>query len=202
MTHIPFNSVFSQIESEIKGCLDFLRTVYTVFGFTFKLNLSTRPEKFLGEPEVWDQAEKVVRGSVGRERLIPDIIRTKGLFTASRMCGFLMRRSLCRLMCSGDVCSSPAILRLTPLPSSFAVKSKWSPFGSALNFTSGFFPYFHKGSGYILMSLQARVKYCLIVWSGRNTLSIHPRRLNNTLFGRSDSFSLLPTSLCQTCNSF
>uniref|UniRef100_A0A8C9TJR5 threonine--tRNA ligase n=1 Tax=Scleropages formosus TaxID=113540 RepID=A0A8C9TJR5_SCLFO len=49
-----------QIEEEIKGCLDFLRTVYNVFGFTFKLNLSTRPEKFLGEPEVWDQAEKVI----------------------------------------------------------------------------------------------------------------------------------------------
>jgi len=48
-----------QIEDEIMGCLDFLRTVYEVFGFTFKLNLSTRPEKFLGEPEVWNQAEKV-----------------------------------------------------------------------------------------------------------------------------------------------
>uniref|UniRef100_A0A4W6EU98 threonine--tRNA ligase n=1 Tax=Lates calcarifer TaxID=8187 RepID=A0A4W6EU98_LATCA len=47
-----------QIEEEIKGCLDFLRTVYDVFGFTFKLNLSTRPEKFLGDPDVWDQAEK------------------------------------------------------------------------------------------------------------------------------------------------
>ena len=51
--------ILPQIESEIKGCLDFLRTVYEVFGFTFKLNLSTRPEKFLGEVEVWDQAEKV-----------------------------------------------------------------------------------------------------------------------------------------------
>uniref|UniRef100_A0A8C5HLB6 threonine--tRNA ligase n=1 Tax=Gouania willdenowi TaxID=441366 RepID=A0A8C5HLB6_GOUWI len=48
------------IEAEIKGCLDFLKTVYDVFGFTFKLNLSTRPEKFLGDPEVWDQAEKVI----------------------------------------------------------------------------------------------------------------------------------------------
>uniref|UniRef100_A0A8C2AYV9 threonine--tRNA ligase n=1 Tax=Cyprinus carpio TaxID=7962 RepID=A0A8C2AYV9_CYPCA len=47
-----------QIESEIKGCLDFLRTVYDVFGFTFKLNLSTRPEKFLGEPEVHDGDDK------------------------------------------------------------------------------------------------------------------------------------------------
>ncbi|MCJ8746933.1 hypothetical protein PDJAM_G00147550 [Pangasius djambal] len=53
-----------QIESEIKGCLEFLRAVYDVFGFTFKLNLSTRPEKFLGEPEVWDQAEKQLENSL------------------------------------------------------------------------------------------------------------------------------------------
>lgn len=53
-----------QIEEEIKGCLNFLRTVYDVFGFTFKLNLSTRPEKFLGDPDVWDQAEKQLENSL------------------------------------------------------------------------------------------------------------------------------------------
>ncbi|XP_077416605.1 threonine--tRNA ligase 1, cytoplasmic [Vanacampus margaritifer] len=53
-----------QIEDEIKGCLDFLRTVYAVFGFSFKLNLSTRPEKFLGEPAVWEQAEKQLENSL------------------------------------------------------------------------------------------------------------------------------------------
>ncbi|KAM3868447.1 threonine--tRNA ligase 1, cytoplasmic isoform 2-T2 [Diretmus argenteus] len=53
-----------QIEEEIKGCLDFLRTVYNVFGFSFKLNLSTRPEKFLGDPEIWDQAEKQLENSL------------------------------------------------------------------------------------------------------------------------------------------
>lgn len=53
-----------QIEGEMKGCLDFLRTVYDVFGFTFKLKLSTRPEKFLGEPEVWDAAEKQLENSL------------------------------------------------------------------------------------------------------------------------------------------
>ncbi|KAG8452391.1 hypothetical protein GDO86_004261, partial [Hymenochirus boettgeri] len=47
-----------QIEDEIKSCLDFLRSVYNVFGFTFKLNLSTRPEQYLGDIEVWNQAEK------------------------------------------------------------------------------------------------------------------------------------------------
>uniref|UniRef100_A0A8C7CSP7 threonine--tRNA ligase n=1 Tax=Oncorhynchus kisutch TaxID=8019 RepID=A0A8C7CSP7_ONCKI len=58
-----------QIEEEIKGCLDFLRTVYDCFGFSFKLNLSTRPEKFLGEPAVWDQAEKIdiqIKDAIGR----------------------------------------------------------------------------------------------------------------------------------------
>ncbi|XP_015351870.1 threonine--tRNA ligase 1, cytoplasmic isoform X2 [Marmota marmota marmota] len=53
-----------QIEDEIKGCLDFLRTVYNVFGFSFKLNLSTRPEKFLGDIEVWNQAEKQLENSL------------------------------------------------------------------------------------------------------------------------------------------
>lgn len=52
-------SVFIKIEEEIKSCLEFLRTVYDVFGFSFKLNLSTRPEKYLGDIEVWNQAEKV-----------------------------------------------------------------------------------------------------------------------------------------------
>lgn len=57
--HCFFLFFFLKIEDEIKGCLDFLRTVYNVFGFSFKLNLSTRPEKFLGDIEIWDQAEKV-----------------------------------------------------------------------------------------------------------------------------------------------
>ncbi|CAK7304388.1 Threonine--tRNA ligase 1, cytoplasmic [Vulpes lagopus] len=53
-----------QIEDEIKGCLDFLRTVYSIFGFSFKLNLSTRPEKYLGDIEVWNQAEKQLENSL------------------------------------------------------------------------------------------------------------------------------------------
>lgn len=54
-------SITVKIEEEIKSCLEFLRTVYDVFGFSFKLNLSTRPEKYLGDIEVWNQAEKVKR---------------------------------------------------------------------------------------------------------------------------------------------
>ncbi|XP_037688812.1 threonine--tRNA ligase 2, cytoplasmic [Choloepus didactylus] len=53
-----------QIEEEIKGCLQFLQHVYTTFGFSFQLNLSTRPENFLGEIEIWDQAEKQLQNSL------------------------------------------------------------------------------------------------------------------------------------------
>ncbi|KAM9294536.1 threonine--tRNA ligase, mitochondrial [Gastrophryne carolinensis] len=53
-----------QLESEISGCLDFLRAVYTVFGFTFKLFLSTRPEQHMGDPEVWQRAEKELERSL------------------------------------------------------------------------------------------------------------------------------------------
>ena len=57
----------SQIEEEIRGCLDFLDHVYKVFGFTFKLYLSTRPEKFIGDPKMWEKAEAVSEGEGGGE---------------------------------------------------------------------------------------------------------------------------------------
>ncbi|XP_044016687.1 threonine--tRNA ligase 1, cytoplasmic isoform X2 [Aphidius gifuensis] len=52
------------IKSEMIGALEFLRHVYTVFGFTFNLCLSTRPEKYLGDIEVWNQAEKALEDSL------------------------------------------------------------------------------------------------------------------------------------------
>ncbi|XP_063803226.1 threonine--tRNA ligase, mitochondrial [Pseudophryne corroboree] len=53
-----------QLESEISGCLDFLRAVYSVFGFTFKLFLSTRPEQYMGELEIWEKAEQELETSL------------------------------------------------------------------------------------------------------------------------------------------
>lgn len=53
-----------QIEEEIKGCLHFLQSVYSTFGFSFQLNLSTRPEHFLGEVEMWDEAERQLQNSL------------------------------------------------------------------------------------------------------------------------------------------
>uniref|UniRef100_A0A3Q1F5B0 threonine--tRNA ligase n=1 Tax=Acanthochromis polyacanthus TaxID=80966 RepID=A0A3Q1F5B0_9TELE len=47
-----------QLEQEIVSCLEFTRSVYRVFGFSFHCLLSTRPTPCLGEPEQWDDAEQ------------------------------------------------------------------------------------------------------------------------------------------------
>lgn len=59
----------SQIEQEMANCFDFLQGVYGLFGFTFKLELSTRPEKFLGEIATWDAAEK--RLAAALDKFVP-----------------------------------------------------------------------------------------------------------------------------------
>ena len=47
------------IQSEILNMIEFINHIYvTTFGFNFTLELSTRPEKFAGEKETWDLAEK------------------------------------------------------------------------------------------------------------------------------------------------
>ncbi|XP_024357785.1 threonine--tRNA ligase, mitochondrial 1 isoform X1 [Physcomitrium patens] len=54
----------SQLLTEVKGALDFLEFAYGVFGFTFELELSTRPEKYLGEIETWNRAEKALEAAL------------------------------------------------------------------------------------------------------------------------------------------
>ena len=53
-----------QIEAEVLGALNFMKSVYTTFGMTYKLELSTRPAKALGELELWQRAEKALANAM------------------------------------------------------------------------------------------------------------------------------------------
>ncbi|TFK17681.1 threonyl-tRNA synthetase [Coprinopsis marcescibilis] len=48
----------SQLEDEIMALFDFMQHIYGLFGFEFHLELSTRPENYLGTIETWNQAEE------------------------------------------------------------------------------------------------------------------------------------------------
>lgn len=52
--------------SEIEGIFDLLQYVYNLFGFTFKLTLSTRPPKYLGDLDTWNEAEEQLRKALTR----------------------------------------------------------------------------------------------------------------------------------------
>ncbi|CAI4395944.1 AKR_collapsed_G0026940.mRNA.1.CDS.1 [Saccharomyces cerevisiae] len=53
-----------QIESEIENIFNFLQYIYGVFGFEFKMELSTRPEKYVGKIETWDAAESKLESAL------------------------------------------------------------------------------------------------------------------------------------------
>ncbi|KAL8932135.1 MAG: hypothetical protein Q9216_006950 [Gyalolechia sp. 2 TL-2023] len=53
-----------QITEEIEGLFDFLKCIYGLFGFPFRLKLSTRPEKFLGDIETWNIAESKLKDAL------------------------------------------------------------------------------------------------------------------------------------------
>lgn len=46
-----------QIKEEVLGSLDFMKTVYDIFGMSYKLELSTKPAKALGDDALWVEAE-------------------------------------------------------------------------------------------------------------------------------------------------
>ncbi len=48
-----------QIKDEILGIMDLVHYIYTdVFGFPYRVELSTRPEKAMGDPGMWEVAER------------------------------------------------------------------------------------------------------------------------------------------------
>ena len=55
-----------QIPSEINAILDIADRFYDIFKLSYKPVLSTRPEDFMGDPELWEEAERELRGILGK----------------------------------------------------------------------------------------------------------------------------------------
>ena len=53
-----------QIKDEIKGVARLIDEVYSLFGFTYHVELSTRPEDSMGSDEDWEMATDALRGAL------------------------------------------------------------------------------------------------------------------------------------------
>ena len=69
-----------QIEEEVLGCLDFGFFLYDLFGFTPRLELSTRPEQRIGDDAMWDRAEGALEGALRRREIQYELNEGDGAF--------------------------------------------------------------------------------------------------------------------------
>ena len=72
---------FDQLEDEVVGVLDLARFMIDTFGFTnYRLLLSTRPEKYVGTIQVWEEATETLSQALARLGLAYNIDPGEGVF--------------------------------------------------------------------------------------------------------------------------
>lgn len=69
-----------QLESEIKGVIDFVRDVMGIFGFDYEVEVSTRPEKSIGTDEDWEKATQALFSSLNDYQMPFTINQGEGAF--------------------------------------------------------------------------------------------------------------------------
>ena len=69
-----------QLVSEIHKILDFVKDVMDIFGFKYKLSLSTRPEKYMGSLEIWKMAIDALTNALNVKSLNYEINEGDGAF--------------------------------------------------------------------------------------------------------------------------
>ena len=70
----------SQIKDEIKGVIKLIDSVYSLFGFEYHLELSTRPEDSMGSEELWEVATNALQEAMDEEGLAYQINEGDGAF--------------------------------------------------------------------------------------------------------------------------
>ena len=70
-----------QVISEVRGVLQLMKYVYGLFGFSdYQAYIATRPEKYLGTPEMWNFAEESLKQAAKEEGLDYKIDEGEGVF--------------------------------------------------------------------------------------------------------------------------
>jgi len=72
---------FDQLEDEVTGVLELTRFMMETFGFTkYKVLLSTRPDKYAGEVETWEEATEILHRALVRSGTAYEVDPGEGVF--------------------------------------------------------------------------------------------------------------------------
>lgn len=91
-----------QIKSEIKGVVDLIDKVYSIFGFKYSIELSTRPEDSMGSDEDWNLAEESLKAALNELNLDYVINEGDGAFYGPKI-DFHLEDSLGRTWQCGTI---------------------------------------------------------------------------------------------------
>lgn len=69
-----------QVNAEIRGVISFVRDVMKVFGFEYEMEISTRPEQYIGSPEDWDSATQALMKALQDEDIPYEVNEGDGAF--------------------------------------------------------------------------------------------------------------------------
>ena len=72
---------FDQLKDEVLGVLDLARFMIETFGFTnYQILLSTRPERYAGTIQIWEEATEILKQALTQLGLAYDIEQGEGVF--------------------------------------------------------------------------------------------------------------------------
>lgn len=84
-----------QLEGEIFRIMDLIDFVYSKFRFNYRIELSTRPEKRIGDDKIWDKAEKALKKVLDKKKVKYKINKGEGAFYGPKI-DFHLKDSLGR----------------------------------------------------------------------------------------------------------
>ncbi len=91
-----------QIITEIKGVIDLIDSFYSRFGFSYHVELSTRPDNFIGSPEIWDIATDTLKQALQEKGMDFKINEGDGAFYGPKI-DFHLQDSLDRTWQCGTI---------------------------------------------------------------------------------------------------
>jgi len=69
-----------QLEDELIRVIELIEKFYKLFGFSYRVELSTRPEKRIGDDKIWDKAEQTLEKALKKKKMQFKINKGDGAF--------------------------------------------------------------------------------------------------------------------------